>query len=121
LASVVTGALFLIAMVFSPLVKVVPYEAGAPALVVVGFVMMIQVQKIDWNDGETALPAFLTIVVMPFTYSITAGIRAGFIAYVVLKLARGKADQVHPLLWVMSGLFVLYYAIGPIQHALGVR
>jgi AGZA family xanthine/uracil permease-like MFS transporter len=120
LASVVTGMLFLIATVFSPLVQVVPYEAGAPALVVVGFVMMLQVRNIDWDDGETALPAFLTIVVMPFTYSITAGIGAGFISYALLKAARGKARDVHPLLWATSALFVLYYAMGPIKHLLGV-
>jgi AGZA family xanthine/uracil permease-like MFS transporter len=121
LASVVTGLLFLVATVFSPLVKVVPYEAAAPALVIVGFVMMIQVRTIDWDDGESALPAFVTIVVMPFTYSITAGIGAGFITHVVLKVARGKASQVHPLLWATSALFVLYYAIGPIKAALGVH
>jgi AGZA family xanthine/uracil permease-like MFS transporter len=120
LASVVTGVLLLVATVFSPLVKVVPYEAAAPALVVVGFVMMIQMRTIDWDDGETALPAFLTIVVMPFTYSITAGIGAGFISYVLLKLALGKVRQVHPLLLVTSGLFVLYYAIGPVKTLLGV-
>jgi AGZA family xanthine/uracil permease-like MFS transporter len=120
LASVVTGVLFLIATVFSPLVHVVPYEAAAPALVIVGFVMMIQMRTIDWDDGETALPAFLTIVVMPFTYSITAGIGAGFIAYVLLKVALGKVRQVHPLLLVTSTLFVLYYAIGPVKAALGV-
>jgi AGZA family xanthine/uracil permease-like MFS transporter len=120
LASVVTGVLFLVATVFAPLVQVVPYEAGAPALVVVGFVMMIQVRTIDWNDGEIALPAFLTIVVMPFTYSITSGIGAGFIAYALLKLARGKRDEVHPLMWVASALFVLYFAIGPVKDILGV-
>jgi adenine/guanine/hypoxanthine permease len=120
LASVVTGVLLLISTAFTPLVQVVPYEAEAPALVVVGFVMLLQVQKIDWTDGETALPAFLTIAVMPFTYSISAGIGAGFISYTLLKFARGKADQVHPLLWVVSALFVAYYATGPILHALGV-
>jgi adenine/guanine/hypoxanthine permease len=120
LASIVTGALLLLATVFTPLVQVVPYEAEAAALVVVGFVMMIQVQKIDWTDGESALPAFLTIAVMPFTYSITAGIGVGFISYVVLKLARGKADQVHPVLWVTSALFVAYFASSPLLSALGV-
>jgi AGZA family xanthine/uracil permease-like MFS transporter len=120
LASVVTGLLFLVAMVFTPVVQVVPYEAGAPALVVVGFLMMLQVRTIDWDDGEIALPAFLTIVLMPFTYSITAGIGAGFIAYALMKLARGKTDQVHPLMWVTSALFVVYYVIGPIKDLLGV-
>lgn len=121
LASIVTGVLFLVATWFAPLVSVVPHEAGAPALVVVGFVMMLQVRNIDWNDGPVAIAAFLTIVVMPFTYSITAGIGAGFVAYTVLALADRRAAQVHPLMWVASGLFVLYFAIGPIKALLGVE
>ncbi len=120
LASVVTGVLFQVATWFSQLVQVVPHEAGAPALVVVGFVMMIQVRNIDWDDGEAALPAFLTVVLMPFTYSITAGIGAGFVSYVLLKLARGKASQVHPLLYAASALFVVYFAIGPVKSLLWV-
>jgi AGZA family xanthine/uracil permease-like MFS transporter len=118
LASVVTGLLFLLATVFAPLVSVVPYEAATPALVIVGFLMMQQVTGIDWDDLEIALPAFLTIVLMPFTYSITAGIGAGFVTYVVLKVARGKASEVHPLLWVTAGLFVVYFAIDPIRTLL---
>lgn len=119
LASVVTGVAFLLATFFSPLVSIVPYEAAAPALVFVGFLMMTQVKGIDWDDMEIALPAFLTIVLMPFTYSIAAGIGAGFIAFVVLKVVRGKASAVHPLLWVTAGLFVLYFAIDPVRQALG--
>lgn len=120
LASVVTGALFLFATILAPLVEVVPYEAATPALVVVGFLMMQQVTAIDWADLEIAIPAFLTIVLMPFTYSITAGIGAGFVMYVVIKVARGKARLVHPLLWVVSGLFLLYFAIDPVKQLLGV-
>ncbi len=120
LASVVTGVLFLLATLFAPLVAVVPYEAATPALVVVGFLMMQQVRGVDWDDLEVAIPAFLTIVLMPFTYSITAGIGAGFVSYVVIKLARGKAGQVHPLLWATSALFVLYFAIDPLKDVLGV-
>lgn len=120
LASVVTGVLFLLSMVFAPLVKVIPSEAAVPALVLVGFLMMQQVKEIHWNDLEIAIPAFLTIVLMPFTYSITAGIGAGFVAYVLLKIARGKAGSVHPLMWLVSGLFVLYFAIDPIKALLGV-
>lgn len=120
LASVVTGVLFLAATVLAPLVKVVPYEAATPALIIVGFLMMTQVKSIDWDDLEIALPAFLTIVLMPFTYSITAGIGAGFISYVVLKVVRGKATAVHPLLWVTSALFLVYFAIDPLKEALGV-
>jgi AGZA family xanthine/uracil permease-like MFS transporter len=120
LASVVTGLLFLVATFLSPLVSVVPYEAATPALVVVGFLMMQQVRGIDWDDLEIAIPAFLTIVLMPFTYSITAGIGAGFVVYVLLKIVRGKSSVVHPLMWAISGLFVLYFAIDPIKSALGV-
>ncbi|GAB3591482.1 NCS2 family permease [Angustibacter peucedani] len=120
LASVVTGLLFLVATFLSPLVAVVPYEAATPALVVVGFLMMQQVKGIDWDDLEIAIPAFLTIVLMPFTYSITAGIGAGFVSYVVLQAVRGKAGRVHVLLWVTSALFVVYFAIDPIKELLGV-
>ncbi|HYO85230.1 MAG TPA: NCS2 family permease [Dermatophilaceae bacterium] len=120
LASVVTGVLFLLATFLAPLVAVVPYEAATPALVVVGFLMMQQVSGIDWQDLDIALPAFLTIVLMPFTYSITAGIGAGFVTYLVIKVARGRARELHPLLWVVSGLFVLYFAIDPIRQLLGV-
>ncbi len=120
LASVVTGALFLLATLFSPLVAVVPYEAATPALVVVGFLMMQQVAKIEWNDLEIAIPAFLTMVLMPFTYSITAGIGAGFITYVLLKVVRGKASAVHPLMWVTAALFVVYFALDPVSRAVGI-
>ncbi|MGW2161150.1 NCS2 family permease [Nonomuraea sp. NPDC001699] len=120
LASVVTGVLFLVAIFFAPLVAVVPYEAATPALVVVGFLMMTAIRDIDWDDYEIAIPAFLTIVVMPFTYSISNGIGAGFISYVLVKVVRGKAREVHPLLWGVTALFVLYFAIGPIRAAIGI-
>ena len=119
LASVVTGLLFLVATFLAPLVAVVPYEAATPALVVVGFLMMQQVKGIDWDDLEIAIPAFLTIVLMPFTYSITAGIGAGFVVFVLLKIVRGKTAMVHPLMWGIAGLFVLYFALDPIKDVLG--
>ncbi|HEY0689164.1 MAG TPA: NCS2 family permease [Kribbella sp.] len=115
LASVVTGVCFLISIVLAPLVTLVPYEAATPALVLVGFLMMAQVKGIDFDDLEVAIPAFLTIILMPFTYSISAGIGAGFVSYVLLKVVRGKAGEVHPLLWVVSALFVVYFAIGPLS------
>ncbi|HET7690158.1 MAG TPA: NCS2 family permease [Nocardioidaceae bacterium] len=118
LASVVTGGLFLLATAVTPLVAAIPNEAATPALVLVGFLMMTQVKNIEWDDIEIALPAFLTIVLMPFTYNITVGIGAGFIAYVLLKLVLGKASQIHALLWVISVLFVVYFAIDPIQRIL---
>ncbi|QIG41640.1 NCS2 family permease [Nocardioides anomalus] len=118
LASIVTGVLFLLAILLTPLVAVIPSEAAVPALVLVGFLMMQQVREIDWTDLEIAIPAFLTIVLMPFTYSISVGIGAGFIAYVLIKLVVGKAAQVHPLLWVVAVAFVVYFAINPITDLL---
>ncbi len=118
LASVVTGVLFLVTILFAPLVAVIPSEAAVPALVLVGFLMMQQVKDISWDDVEIALPAFLTIVLMPFTYSITVGIGAGFIAYVLIKLVKGKASELHPLLWVVAALFVVYFAIDPVTDLL---
>jgi AGZA family xanthine/uracil permease-like MFS transporter len=121
LASVVTGVLFLFATFLAPLVAIVPYEAATPALVVVGFLMMTQVRGIDWDDYEIAIPAFLTIILMPFTYSISVGIGAGFVTYVLIKAVRGKSAQVHPLLWGVAGAFVVYFALNPLEQLLGVN
>ncbi|MFD6416641.1 NCS2 family permease [Streptomyces sp. NPDC060194] len=120
-ASVVTGGLFALALFLTPLATVVPAQAAAPALVVVGFLLMTQVRHIDWERFELAVPAFLTIAVMPFTYSITNGIGAGFIAFVLIKAVLGKAREVHWLLWLTAGLFVVYFAINPIEQLFGVR
>jgi AGZA family xanthine/uracil permease-like MFS transporter len=116
LASVVTGVLFLVAIFTAPLVAIIPSEAAVPALVLVGFLMMQQVRGIDWDDVEIAIPAFLTIVLMPFTYSISVGIGAGFLAYVLIKIVRGKVAGIHPLMWVVAALFVVYFAINPLTH-----
>ena len=121
LASVVTGAMFLLAMVFTPLVAIIPNEAATPALVLVGFLMMTQVKNIDWDDLEIAIPAFLTIVLMPFTYNITVGIGAGFIAHVLIKLVHGKAREIGGLMWVVAAMFAVYFAIAPIRQLLGVE
>ena len=120
LASVVTGVLFLLATFLAPLVNIVPYEAATPALIIVGFLMMQQVKVIEWDDLEIAIPAFLTIVLMPFTYSITVGIGAGFIVYTLIKVVLGKTSQIHPLLWGVSTLFVIYFAIDPLRDAVGI-
>jgi AGZA family xanthine/uracil permease-like MFS transporter len=117
-ANLVTGGLFLLAMFLAPLVVIVPFEAASTALVVVGFLMMTAVRTIDWTDYEIAIPAFLTIVLMPFTYSISNGLGAGLIAYVVVKLARGRARQVPPLLYVVAALFVVYFLRGPLESVL---
>ena len=114
-ANLVTGALFLLAMFLAPLVQVVPFEAASTALVVVGFLMMTAVRQIDWTDFTIAVPAFLAITLMPFTYSISNGIGAGIIAYVVLKLATGRAREIHPILYGVAVLFVLYFLRGPLE------
>ncbi len=120
LASVVTGVLFLLSTLIAPIVGIVPSEAATPALVVVGFLMMLQVKNIDFSDFEIGIPAFLTIAVMPFTYSISNGIGAGFVSYCVIKAASGKAREVKPLMWVVALLFVVYFAINPLKQLLGV-
>ncbi|MBO0827570.1 MAG: NCS2 family permease, partial [Streptosporangiales bacterium] len=119
-ASIVTGVLLLLSMFFAPLVAAVPSQAASPALVVVGFLMMTRITTIDWKDYGAAIPAFLTIALMPFTYSITNGIGAGFISYVVIKVTQRRAREIHPLLWVVTACFVVYFAIHPIEKLLGV-
>ncbi|MCF8602617.1 NCS2 family permease [Gordonia sp. HY442] len=116
LANVVSGVLFLAAMFFTPLYTIVPMEAVAPALIVVGALMMGQVREIDFSRFDYALPAFLTIVVMPFTYSIANGLGVGFIAWVVMQTARGDIKKIHPLLWIVAALFIVYFARGPIEN-----
>jgi AGZA family xanthine/uracil permease-like MFS transporter len=117
-ANLVTGGLFLVAMFFAPLVVVVPFEAASVALVVVGFLMMTAVRSIDWTDYEIGIPAFLAIVLMPFTYSISTGIGAGFVTYVLLKAVRGKSREVSPLMWGAAALFVIYFLRDPIEQLL---
>ncbi|MFC9285351.1 NCS2 family permease [Streptomyces sp. NPDC057052] len=119
-SNLVTGGLFALALFLTPLLTIVPLQAAAPALVAVGFLMMTQVKSIDWDRYEIAVPAFLTIAVMPFTYSITNGIGAGFIAFVLIKTVLGKAREVHWLMWGASALFVVYFAIDPVEQMLGV-
>lgn len=120
-ASLVTGGLFALALFLTPLVTVVPAQAAAPALIAVGFLLMAQVRHIDWEKYEIAVPAFLTIAVMPFTYSITNGIGAGFLAYVLIQAVVGTAAKVHWLLWGASAMFVVYFAIDPVEQLLGVK
>lgn len=96
--------------------NVVPFEAASTALVVVGFIMMTAVRTINWDDYEQAIPAFLTIVIIPFTFSISNGIGAGVFTYALLKAVRGKFREVHPLLWAVAILFVVYFLRGPIEN-----
>ena len=114
LTSVVTGLLFLAAMFVSPLAGVVPAQATAPALVIVGYFMMTLVKDIKWSDPGIGIPALLTILLMPFTYSITNGVGAGFLAYVILAAIRGKAEEVHWLLWIVAIVFAWYFVHGAI-------
>ncbi|MFD2758040.1 NCS2 family permease [Gulosibacter faecalis] len=118
-ASVVTGALFLVAMFFTPLAVIVPMEVGSAALVIVGAMMMMQVTDIDWKDFSIALPAFLTIIAMPLTYSIANGIGVGFIAFVVVNALAGNLRKIHWLLWIVGLGFVIYFARSPIEALLG--
>jgi len=119
LASVVTGVMFLLTTFLAPLVAVIPYEAATPALVIVGFLMMTQIRNIDWDDIGIALPAFLTIILMPFTYNISVGIGVGFVTHVIIRAIQGRAKEVHPLLWLVSGLFVIYFLQSPINIWVG--
>jgi AGZA family xanthine/uracil permease-like MFS transporter len=116
LASIATGLLFLVAMFFTPLVQMVPSEAAAPALVIVGALMITQIRHLAWDDMSLVIPAFLTIALMPFTYSITNGIGAGVVSFVLLRLAVGRRRDIHPLMWVIAIVFVVYFALEPIQQ-----
>jgi AGZA family xanthine/uracil permease-like MFS transporter len=121
LASLVTGGLFALAIFFVPLISLVgqqvPYvdktfisPAVAPALVMVGYLMMRLVQSIDWSDAESALPAFLIIAGVPLTFSISAGIGFGVVGYVVVMVVNGKRREIHPLMWALVPLFLAFYA-----------
>ena len=101
-------------MFLSPIAGVIPADATAPALVIVGALMLGQLRGIEWDDLGIALPALLTILIMPATYSITNGVGAGIVAYVVIAVLRGKPQSVHPLLYVVGALFVWYFVHGAI-------
>jgi adenine/guanine/hypoxanthine permease len=116
LASVVTGACFLLALFFAPLAGVVPAQATAPALIVVGYLMSRVVREIPFADLEEGFPALLTLTVMPFTYSITNGIGAGFIAYCFIKVVRGKGHEVAPMMYVAALAFVVYFLLPLLQR-----
>jgi len=121
LANIATGALFAVTLFLTPLAATVPAQAAAPALVVVGALMMTQVAKVNWDDLEITIPAFLTIVLMPFTFSITIGIGGGMVSYALIKLAKGKVREVSIWLWPVVVLFLIFFAINPIEQWLDVR
>lgn len=119
LANIVTGVLFLVAMFFTPLVSIVPSEVAAAALVIVGALMMAQIRGIDFGEFSVLMPVFLTITVMPLTYSIANGIGAGFISWVIIRSLAGRAKEITPLLWIVAAGFLIYFARGPVEALLG--
>ncbi|MCR2814051.1 MULTISPECIES: NCS2 family permease [Microbacterium] len=118
LANVVTGLLFLLAMFVTPVTGLVPGFIAAAALVLVGAMMLSQIKNIDFADFNVLLPVFLTVTVMPLTYSIANGIGAGFVSWVLVNALSGKARQVHWLLWIVAAGFVVFFARGPIEALL---
>ncbi|MDF2667420.1 MAG: transporter, partial [Microbacterium sp.] len=119
LANVVTGGLFLLAMFFTPLTSIVPTEIAAAALVIVGALMMAQIRHVDLSDMSVLIPVFLTVTVMPLTYSIANGIGAGFVSWVLIQALSGRARRVSPLLWIVAAGFVVFFARGPVEALLG--
>lgn len=121
LSSVVTGLLFAAGLFFTPLAQIVPGQVAAAALVVIGSMMMQNARHVDWADHAVAIPVFLTVVLMPFTYSITAGVGAGVISYTAIKAAQGKFRAVGPFMWALTVVFLVYFALHPIESWLGVK
>ncbi len=119
LTSVVTGLLFFLALFFSPVAGVVPPQATAAALIVVGYLMCSIVKDIPFGDFEEGFPALMTLVVMPFTYSITNGIGAGFVIYTFIKLIRGKAHELHGMMVTAAVAFVIYFALPWLRMVFG--
>lgn len=114
LANVVTGVLFLLCMFLAPLAAVIPSAATGPVLVVVGALMIAQIATVDWEDIGVALPAFATLALMPFTYSIANGVGAGVVLYVLIAVLRGRWREVHPLLAAVAAIFVWYFSYGTV-------
>ncbi|WP_455352126.1 NCS2 family permease [Streptomyces sp. SYSU K217416] len=119
-ASVITGLFFAACLFFTPLTAIVPAQVASAALVVIGAMMMQNARHVDWSDRSVAIPTFLTVVLMPFTYNITAGVAAGVISYVAIKVAQGRAREVGAFMWGLTVIFVMFFAINPIEHWLGV-
>jgi AGZA family xanthine/uracil permease-like MFS transporter len=106
---IIVGILFLLSIFISPLVGIIPPQATAPALIIVGFLMVGLIKKISFEDLDTAIPSFLIIIMMPLTYSITNGIGAGFITYTLIKMFKGRFKDVHPLMYIVSIGFIIYF------------
>ncbi len=116
--SIVVGVLFLIAIFLSPIAGLVPLQATAPVLILIGFLMAGLIKGIDFDDFEEGFPALLTMVLMPLTFSITVGIGAGFVMYTLIKVVRGKAREVHPLMWVVAVAFLIYFGQAVLGQAI---
>jgi AGZA family xanthine/uracil permease-like MFS transporter len=114
LTSVVVGVLFLLALFLSPIAGVVPPQATAPILVIVGYFMMTIVKDINWSDPGIGIPALLTMGLMPFTFSITNGVGAGFLSYTIIAVIRGRGREVHPLMYVVALVFAWYFIHGTV-------
>ena len=116
--AIVVGVLFLFMILLSPLVVLVPFQATAPVLILVGFLMCTLIKDINFMDFEEGFPALLGLIIMPLTFSITNGIGAAFVAYVLIKVVVGKWSQIHPLMWVVAAAFAVYFGQTAIQSIL---
>ncbi|MGW6397956.1 NCS2 family permease [Streptomyces sp. NPDC055134] len=121
LAAGVTGLFFAACLFFTPLTAIVPQEVASAALVVIGAMMMMNARHVDWADRATAIPVFLTVVLMPFTYTITTGVAAGVISWVAIKVAQGKAREIGAFMWGLTVIFLVYFGLNPIEGWLGVH
>ncbi|OQA77023.1 MAG: putative permease YicO [bacterium ADurb.Bin243] len=111
MTAITTGVFFFLSVFFAPIALVVPKEATAPALIIIGFMMMEGYSNIKFNEFETAIPAFLTMITMPFTYSISHGVGYGIISHVLLKMAAGKSREVHPVMYASAAVFIISFAL----------
>jgi AGZA family xanthine/uracil permease-like MFS transporter len=111
LSNLMVAVLFLAAMFFSPAAAAIPAFATAPALVLVGALMTESIAQVDWKEFTEAFPAFVTLVATPLTFSIATGLSLGVISYTAAKLAAGKWREISVLLWILTGLFVVRYAV----------
>ncbi|NWN98371.1 MAG: NCS2 family permease [Bacillus sp. (in: Bacteria)] len=109
LTAVVTAVFFLLALVFSPLLEIVTSQVTAPALIIVGVLMATNLKFVEWDQIEIAIPAFFTVLMMPLTYSIATGIAVGFIFYPITMLVKGRAKEIHPIMYILAVIFILYF------------
>ena len=116
MTSIVTGVLFLLALLFVPIVGIVPEYATAPALIMVGLFMMKEVKKIDFANLEEAFPAFIIMVMIALSYSISTGLAFGFISFVMMKVISGKVRDVKPAMWIIAILSILFLTLDQVPN-----